>query len=157
MNARLINGQTPFLCGGWDNAANKTSNECYHLTERGSWMKDETAVLDEARANANFGSVVLNENQLVLSGGYTGAEYSGGQYLQSIEVMTPHTKAKTLSVKLPKPLRFHCAVKWDTDTIMVIGGQQSYDGSDDLRHDSSECYFINIKTNKLINYLCQLD
>ena len=37
----LINGKTPFLCGGHYSGDNK--KDCYKLTDVGSWSKDQIA------------------------------------------------------------------------------------------------------------------
>ena len=80
----LINGLTPFLCGGWqDNSRN--SKDCYKLMDSGSWAKDQIASLNTERHWAGFGSVVMNKDQLVVSGG----KNSGGGYMKTIELVTP--------------------------------------------------------------------
>ena len=110
----LMAGQTPFICGGQINGWTY-SNNCYQLTETGSWAKDQRATLTTARRYAGYGSVVLN-NSLVLTGGYN------GNYLSSIEIVSPNTRAETLSVQLPTGLAYHCQVPWDSETFLVIGG-----------------------------------
>ena len=129
----LMAGQTPFICGG----EGKTySNECYQLTQAGSWAKDQRATLTTGRSHAGFGSVVLNNN-LVLTGGYN------GNVLTSIEMLSPNTTAQTLSVQLPIGTRSHCQVPWDSEEFLVTGG---YIGSYRV-----ESYFINVKTNQRTN------
>ena len=59
----------------------------------------------------------MNKNQLVISGG----QNSGG-YLNTIELVTPNARAKTLSVQLPKAFYLHCNVPWDSETFLVTGG-----------------------------------
>ena len=89
------------------------------------------------RAYAGYGSVVLNNN-LVLTGG------SNENGLSSIEMLSPNTTAKTLSVQLPTEFSDHCQVPWDSEKFLVIGG---WDGS--RRRDES--YFLNVKTNQRTN------
>ena len=134
----LMNDQTLFICGGdayingWTN-----SNNCYQLTEAGSWAKDQRATLTTGRAWAGYGSVVMN-NTIVLTGGYIGS----GR-LKSIEILSPNTTAQTLSVQLPTGISGHCQVHWDSETFLVIGGS---DGS-----SREETYLVNVKTNQRIN------
>ena len=131
-----MNGHTPFICGGRGhiNGYWTYSNDCYQLTEAGSWAKDQKATLTTARRYAGFGKVVLNNN-LVLTGGYN------GNYLSSIEIVSPNTRAETLSVQLPTGLAYHCQVPWDLETFLVIGGFDSSSGVKATR-------FINVKTNQ---------
>ena len=135
----LMNGQTPFICGGGDyiNGVPIYSNDCYQLTEFGSWAKDQRATLTIARRWAGYGSMVLN-NSLVLTGGYRGYDS-----LTSIEMLSPNTTAKTLSVKLPTGFSDHCQVPWDSEEFLVTGGSGgSY---------RDESYFINVRTNQRTN------
>ena len=134
----LMNGQTPFICGGYGNINGWTfSNECYQLTEAGSWDKDQIATLTTPRERAGYGTVMFN-NKLVLTGGY-----SDGKFLSSIEMLSPNATAKTLSVQLPAGFSAHCQVPWDSDKFMVIGGM---DGG-----YRDETYLINVKTNLRIS------
>ena len=128
-------GQTPFICGGQINGWTY-SNNCYQLTEAGSWAKDLMATLNTARTDAGYGSMVLNNN-LFLTGGYNGFR------LSSIELLSPNATAKTLSVQLPKGIRSHCQVPWDSESFLVVGG---WDGS-----YRDETYLINVKTNQRSN------
>ena len=134
----LINGLTPFLCGGWqDNSRN--SKDCYKLMDSGSWAKDQIASLNTERHWAGFGSVVMNKDQLVVSGG----KNSGGGYMKTIELVTPNSRAKTLSVQLPNGFSVHCHVPWDSETFLVTGGWRG--GS------LSETYFIHVNNETLTN------
>ena len=136
----LMNGQTPFICGGvvyGDYGDWRKSNDCYQLTNAGSWVKDQKATLTTARKYAGSGSVVLNNN-LVLTGG------SSDRYLTSIEMLSPNTTAQTLSVRLPTGFHGHCQVPWDSETFFVIGGWT-------IPSHRRETYFINVKTNQRTN------
>jgi len=135
-----MNGQTPFICGGSAYINGRWTNykECYRLTESGSWAKDQRATLTTARGYAGYGTVVLN-NSLVLTGGL-----SNGNRLTSMEMLSPNTTPKTLSVQLPTGFSDHCQVPWDSETFFVIGGW-----TDSRRRDES--YFINVKTNQRTN------
>ena len=131
----LINGRIPFVCGGFSHGDPWTKEQaCYQLTESGSWIQDETAVMNEARGYFT-GSVVL-DNQLVLSGGSAINSWS-----KSIELVAPNAKAKTISAQLPTGILWQCNVAWDSDTYMVIGGWSG--------RSRSETYFINVKTNEV--------
>ena len=130
----LIADKIPFICGGFTDSENgsgwKTEQACYQLTEAGTWIEDQTAILNEARGYL-LGSVVYNNSELVVSGG------SG---LKSIELISPNAKPRTLSAQLPKALFIQCTVAWDADTFMVIGGG-----------NSDKTYLINVKTNQVTN------
>ena len=138
--AGLINDQTPFVCGGYDDNVN--SKDCYKLNDAGSWAKDQNASLNTERHYAGFGSVVLNKNQLVLSGG----DNSGG-YLKTIELVTPNESSQTLSVQLPSGFNVHCNVPWDTETFLITGGNDYLTGGG----TRTETYFVNVKTATLTN------
>ena len=135
----LIKGQTPFICGGYDHTSRRNSRDCYKLNEAGTWTKDQIAVLNTGRSYAGTGSAVIN-NKLVLSGG----SGSSGK-LKSIELVSPNGRSKTLSVQLPLGLSSHCSIKWDSETVMIIGGL------DTKRRKRAETYFINVRTNTLKN------
>ena len=66
---------------------------------------------------------------------------NNGNYLSSIEIVSPNTRAETLSVQLPTGLAYHCQVPWDLETFLVIGGFDSSSGVKETR-------FINVKTNQ---------
>ena len=131
----LMNGQTPFICGGnaYINGDWKYTKDCFQLTEDGSWAKDQAATLSTPRVFAGYGSVVQN-NKLFLTGG----EGEGGLWLSSIEMFSLNATGKTLSVQLPFGMIHHCQVTWDSDKFMVIGGS-----------NRNETFFINIKTDQL--------
>ena len=127
-------GQTPLICGGSPSGA---SEACYTLLENGSWKEDKVATLNTARNYAAYGSVVIND-QLVLAGG-TGS--SG--YLNTIELVGPNTRSRTLSVKLPVAVSDSCIVEWDENSFMLIGGF----GRDSRR----ETYIIDTDKNIITN------
>ena len=132
----LINGQ-PFLCGGslpFLNGDYHYVKDCYKLTNSGSWTKDDTVALNEARSGV-YGSVVL-KNKLFISGGYN------GNYLNTIEMLSPDATAQTLSVQV-FGLEGHCQVSFSSDQFMVIGGYRL--------DDRAETYFVNVETNQLTN------
>ena len=107
----LMNGQKPFLCGGWADFTN--TKDCYQLTEAGSWAKDQTAELNTGRRYAGIGTVVI-DNNLFLAGGKNGSR------LTSIEMLSPDARAQTLSVQLPTGFSEHCQVPWDSESFFII-------------------------------------
>ena len=107
-------GQTPLICGGWSSGASKA---CYTLLENGSWKEDKVATLNTGRHSAAYGSVVIND-QLVVAGGHD----SFGSSLNTIELVSPNTRSRTLSVKLPVAVSYSCIVEWDANSFMLIGG-----------------------------------
>ena len=127
-------GETPMVCGGSLGSGSK-SKACYTLQGNGAWMEDQSAALNRARVNAATGLAVWN-NQLVVAGGYSP---SLSQYLQTIELVSPNTRAKTLSFTLPLGLGLSCIVKWDDDTFYVIGGYSTRSSR------SKETFFINMR------------
>ena len=118
---RAIGGwinQKPFICGGYDGGPGSSiSSLCYNLHDNGEWKKDQTSLNIPRRSSAK-GSVVMNGNHLVVAGGSSGT----GQFLNTIEVVTPSSGSKTLSTKLPSDTFGGCIVKWDHTTFAVIGG-----------------------------------
>ena len=134
----LIDGKTIFICGGTNGSV---SRDCYSLNETGLWAKDPRAILNTPRYNAAYGSVVMNGNQLVLSGGH------GSDRLKTIEVVSPNVRAKLLSVKLPVGIYDSCIVPWDNDTFFLVGGDSDNSGD----NQRAQTYFINIKTNQRKN------
>jgi len=134
----LINGQTPFICGGAAYINRWTYfNDCYQLNQAGSWAKDQRATLTTARRYVGYGSVVLNNN-LFLTGGYN------GNYLSSIEMLSPNTSAQTLSVQLPTGFSSHCQVPWDSETFFVIGGWTGSRRRDERKNETRDCSLMKI-------------
>ena len=137
----LIDGVTPFICGGIEEDQRRWLRDCYTLSQTGIWTKSSTASLKTARRNAGFGSVVFNR-EMVLSGGRYGIPptFESKVYLTSIELVSPEAKARNLSVELPIGIGWHCQIPWDSETFMVIGGYFEY------KKRRAESYFINVKT-----------
>ena len=106
------------------------------MKEDGDWNLEETSDLSTARNKAANGNVIVN-NQLVIAGGYNGG------ILDTIEVVAPNTKAKTLPIRLPVAMFGSCIVPWDTNTFMIIGGDSgSY---------RTQTYFIHMANNTYTN------
>ena len=125
-------GNTPLICGGFIFDNNSREKSCYSLKEDGGWKLEAYSELNAARSSAANGNVILN-NQLVIAGG------SNGTNLDTIEVVAPNTKSKTLSVRLPVAMFGSCIVPWDTDTFLIIGGQYAT--------SRKQTYFINMANN----------
>ena len=117
-------GQTPLICSGISQGLIKAS--CYTFLENGSWKEDKVAALNTGRNRAAWGSVVIND-QLVLAGGEatTRSVFSGSR-LNTIELVSPNTRSRTLSVKLPVAVSSSCIVEWDANSFMLIGGYGSF-------------------------------
>ena len=128
-------GQTPLICGG--SGYSGYFKACYTLLENGSWKEDKVANLNTGRHSAAYGSVVIND-QLVLAGG----EYSFDG--DTIELVSPNTRSRTLSVKLPVAVSSSCIVEWDENSFMLIGGY----GSSRKRR---ETYIIDTVRNTITN------
>ena len=126
-------GDKFFICGGYTGSY---SNACYELQDNGAWKYDSTASLNEVRYVAASGSVIMN-NSLVVAGG------TASSRLSSIELVSPNTRSRTLSMRLPSSMYGSCIVPWDNHTFMIIGGYSS-SGS------SSSTYFFNIANNTRI-------
>ena len=138
----LMNGQTPFICGGivFINGEGGYSNDCHQLTEAGSWAKDQRASLTTERAHAGYGTMAVLNNNLFLIGGY----YNNLGYLASTEMLSPDTTSKTLSVELPTGISSHCQVPWDSEIFFIIGGREN-------SRFRVETHYINVKTQQLAN------
>ena len=130
-------GQTPLICGGWSKA-------CHTLLENGSWKEDKVATLNTGRQSAAYGSVVIND-QLVVAGGHDGF----GSHLNTIELVSPNTRSRTLSVKLPEAVSDSCIVEWDENSFMLIGGYRSSGGGS--FGERRETYIIDTDKNTITN------
>ena len=128
-------GQTPFVCGG-GKFDGSYSSYCYALRENGSWETDATAALNTERYMAATGSVLMT-NKLVLAGG------KASNRVSTIELASPNTRSTTLSVRLPVGLSHSCIVPWDSDTFMVIGGD---DGG-----SKKKTYFVHMNNDTITN------
>merc|ERR1719367_1588079 len=123
-------GDTPLICvGGWPN------NSCYSLKEDGDWKI--VSNLNRAKRNAANGEVIMN-NKLVIAGGN-----NGYHYFDTIEVVAPNTRSRTLPIRLPVAMSGSCIVPWDTNTFMIIGG--------DSGRTRSQTYFIHMANNTYTN------
>ena len=101
-------GDTVIICGGYDGGNNV--DECYRLT---SEKKPQlfTHMLVERQYAA---SIVLNDNILWVTGGWSGA------YLASTEYVT--STGTILGPNLPQPLTNHAMIAINKTCSMVIGG-----------------------------------
>ena len=100
------------------------------MKEDGDWKVDTN--LTKARGFAANGDVIMN-NKLIIA---------GGNDLTTIEVVAPNTKSETLPINLPIGIDSSCIVTWDTNTFMIIGGYDNYDGTREQTH------FINMANNR---------
>ena len=127
-------GDTFLICGGYNYNSSGIQKSCYSLKEDGDWKLESSSDLNVARYYAANGDVIVN-NQLVIAGGFNGSR------LDTIEVVAPNTKSKTLSVRLPVAIVGSCIVPWDTDTFLIIGG---YSGS-----SRKQTNFIHLANNTI--------
>ena len=137
--------QTVLVCGG--KQSNQESNACYSLDENGAWEEDQSAALQIARFDAATGSVVIND-QLVIIGGYGSSEK-----LATIELIKPKTEAKVLGeVELPHGLRSSCAVAWNSSTIFVVGGWSTDDHDEyiEATTPNTRTYFIDVNNGRYV-------
>ena len=137
--------QTVLVCGG--RQSNQESNECYTLNQNGDWEGDQSAALQTPRYDAATGSVVIND-QLVIIGGYG----SSGK-LSTIELIKPKTEAKVLEeVELPHGLRSACAVAWNSSTIFVVGGWSTddFDPFFEITTPNNRTYFIDVNNGRYV-------
>ena len=134
-NGGLV-GKTPMVCGGWSSGTFKKS--CYNLEENGVWKEDEKAKLVRGRQNYISGSVVIKD-QLFIPESIKKSGPTSSWYL-NFEMVEPGKKQKALQ-PINKWGLFHklsdknsCIVKWDNNTIMLIG----------MGASKKETFFINM-------------
>jgi len=134
-NGGLV-GNIPMVCGGFDGSHFQKS--CYSLQENGAWKEDEKAKLVRGKESHISGSVVIN-NQIFIP------EYEGhirGYGYLNFEIVVPSKETVTL-----KPynkygtegIQKSCIVKWDANTIMLIG----------VNSLEKETFFINMGNQTL--------
>jgi len=130
-------GDSPLICGGgfYSNSGWQFQKSCYSLKEDGTWKLESN--LNTARRSAANGEVIIN-NKLVIAGGN-----NGYHRLDTIEVVAPNTRSRTLPIRLPVAMRSSCIVPWDTNTFFIIGG---YSGV-----TRSQTYFFNMANNTYTN------
>ena len=129
-NGAMI-GQKPFVCGGSSSDGWGEIKSCYTLQENGEWTEDPVAILGHAgRSHAAVGNVVLH-NELVIAGGKS--------HDKKIEMTSVNTAPRILDVEMPIGRGWSCAVRWDADTIFIIGGYNTL----------KDTYFVNISDNTI--------
>ena len=120
------------ICGGYPAITN-----CYTLSKsENTWKLSGNLITGRESA----ASVEIN-NKLVVFGGY-----NYGVYLESTEEFDADSGTATAGPNMPLPIGFHCAVKVNDTTVLIIGG---YDGSSRL----SSSYFYNpgVTSGKILN------
>ena len=138
-NELMICGGVPVCCDDYY----AQQQDCYKMqyTDDPKWTNDKSVVLNAGRYWSAKGSVIF-DNQLVVVGGYDERE---GE-LSTIELVSPRTGSRTLKTKLPWGLQGSCIVPWDESTVMVIGGGGS---APDGKWGRKETYFIDIAKDEL--------
>ena len=64
--------------------------------------------------------------------------------MKTIELVTPNSRAKTLSIQLPFGFYMHCHVPWDSETFLVTGGVNHGGGKADT-------FFVHVNNATLTN------
>jgi hypothetical protein len=109
-------GDTVIICGGYD--GDDIVDKCYRLTS-----EETTFVTQMLVERQNAASIVLNDNILWVTGGWSGA-YVGtgwsGAYLASTEYVT--VSGTMLGPNLTQALTNHAMVAINKTCSMVIGG-----------------------------------
>ena len=158
-------GNIPMVCGGKDmhdkyELEGTFQTSCYTLQDNGTWKEDEKAKLVRGKRNQISGSVVIN-NQLFIP------EFGGGKYAflnhLNFEIVEPSKQPNTLQPmniwgRLRGGSKNACIVKWDANTIMLIGvnwketlfinmGNQTVTGGPKLMHgrDNHACNEMTVK------------
>ena len=135
-NGGLV-GKTPMVCGGWYSGTFKKS--CYNLEENGVWKGDEKAKLIRGKDNGISGSVVIKD-QLFIPESIAKSGSTSSWYL-NFEMVEPGKKQKALEpmnkwglFSISSTTLKSCIVKWDDNTIMLIG----------MGASKKETFFINM-------------
>ena len=135
-NGGLV-GKTPMVCGGWSSGTFKKS--CYNLEENGVWKEDEKAKLVRGKQNQISGNVVIKD-QLFIPESIAKSGSDSSWYL-NFEMVEPGKKQKALEpmnkwglFSIISTTLKSCIVKWDDNTIMLIG----------MGASKKETFFINM-------------
>ena len=114
------------ICGGYP-----PTPKCYTLAQHDTQWKLNGNLITPRWGAA---SVEIN-NKLVVFGGF-----NSGAYLDSTEEFDVVTGTATTGPSMPLAMRFHCAVKLNTTTVLIIGGMVEWNGSSRKR----STYFYNV-------------
>ena len=107
----LVEG-VPLICGGYYSGS--YSDECYQIT------KSMTSLVTNMKSKRAYAaSVVLDNNQLWVMGGYDGSRLKSTEYIQI-------DAGSTSGPDLPLAVYGHAIVAWTSSSFMLIGG---YDGN----------------------------
>ena len=128
---------TPIVCGGTIRESDGRdmgcltkgfiSKCCFSLQDNGTWTKEKPLITP--RYLAAVGSVVMKK-KLVIAGGQTRHKLGETYLLPSMEMVSLTTGASMeiavsgMWIWIP-PIR-SCIVKWDANTVLVIGGQEVF-------------------------------
>ena len=140
-------GNKPMVCGGTqtDNYIKNIQKSCYTLQENGAWKEDEKATLIRGKQNQITGSVVINDQLFIPE--YVGAGKKSVFGYEKSYLNFEKAAPKT-NITILQPLnswgffegrnlftnKFSCIVKWDANTIMLIGANSEW----------KDTYFINM-------------
>ncbi len=133
----LLGGKTPIICGGKD-AAKVRTNACYTLNQD----QDQPAATLSTAKSIGRGSIVINDEELFLVGGFKTDE----TIADNTEFVTLGKPTSTPGPKLPFGIQRHCFLKIDESTAFVIGGRSMTDRGQVLPVSSTLFYDIKAKT-----------
>ena len=123
---------TPMICSGTAPWTGQTyQRSCYTLQENGTWKEEEVAKLRRRKENRISGSVVIKDQLLIPV--YVGTLFKKKGDLM-FEMAVPNKPTNTLKWLYVDMSRFlhnelSCIVKWDADTIMLIGVNEGGKGT----------------------------
>ena len=118
-------GDTVIICGGYDGSNNV--DECYRLSSE----KNPQLITHMLVERQYAASIVLNDNILWVTGGWSGA------YLASTEYVT--STGTILGPNLPQPLTNHAMIAINKTCSMVIGGiSTDYSASTSFNGEQAE-------------------
>ena len=128
-------GNKPMVCGGLSYVRIPQKN-CYTLQGNGAWKEVEEARLYRKEQYGNSRSVVINDQLFI-------PQVSKKPFMMNYEMVAPNKKSwgfiggsKSWEKVVPY-LYGTCIVKWNADTILLIGASS----------DRKATFFINMKYN----------
>ena len=133
----------PMVCGGTAKWTGHTfQKSCFTLQVNGAWKEDKKAELTRGKDNRISGSVVIKDGLLIPEYVGVGKQDMFGMYEKgylNFEIAAPNVASYTpqslnsLGFFDMMPKFFHnklsCIVKWDADTIMLIGVNEGGKGT----------------------------
>jgi hypothetical protein len=117
---QLLNKGTPIICGGYKDSYSSYSCNCYALQNQ-SWTKISS--LNQCRGYPASALVSLQEEEevLMITGGHDGTS----SLLKSVESFDGNHWEQGQLPELPNGLDFHCLIKINATTLLLIGGSET--------------------------------